>query len=141
MKPNIIPAYAELEYYLRTPSRAELHVLKAKAEMCFRSAAVATGCEVNMSELQSELTNLSCWSVLHLPFLLRWKWSMRETLLTTYCETQLWKICMRTMAKLWAWNSPQMKKSSAMLLVRGQRDKEDSPLQTPGLGLMLVDFG
>lgn len=47
LKPNIIPAYTELEYYLRTPSRAELVVLKEKAERCFRSAAVATGCEVN----------------------------------------------------------------------------------------------
>lgn len=46
MKPNIIPAYTELEYYLRTPSRAELAVLKEKAERCFRSAAEATGCEV-----------------------------------------------------------------------------------------------
>lgn len=46
LKPNIIPDYTELEYYLRTPTRAELSVLKEKAERCFRSAAVATGCEV-----------------------------------------------------------------------------------------------
>ncbi|KAK2856607.1 hypothetical protein Q5P01_005342 [Channa striata] len=39
VKPNIIPAYTELEYYLRTPSRNELPVLKDKAESCFRSAA------------------------------------------------------------------------------------------------------
>lgn len=48
VKPNIIPAYTELEYYLRTPSRSELPVLTAKAEMCFRSAAAATGCEVEV---------------------------------------------------------------------------------------------
>lgn len=46
VKPNIIPAYTELEYYLRTPSRAELVLLKEKAERCFRSAAEATGCKV-----------------------------------------------------------------------------------------------
>lgn len=46
LKPNIIPDYTELEYYLRTPTRAELPVLKEKAERCFRSAAGATGCTV-----------------------------------------------------------------------------------------------
>lgn len=50
VKPNIIPAYTELEYYLRTPSRAELQLLKTKAEMCFRSAAQATGCQVRKSK-------------------------------------------------------------------------------------------
>uniref|UniRef100_A0A3B4ZZ06 Peptidase M20 domain-containing protein 2 n=1 Tax=Stegastes partitus TaxID=144197 RepID=A0A3B4ZZ06_9TELE len=49
VKPNIIPAYTELEYYLRTPSRAELPVLKDKAQKCFRSAALATGCEVRIT--------------------------------------------------------------------------------------------
>ncbi|KAE8278029.1 Peptidase M20 domain-containing protein 2 Aminoacylase-1-like protein 2 [Larimichthys crocea] len=58
VKPNIIPAYAELEYYLRTPSRAELHVLKAKAEMCFRSAAVATGCEVEVEYARNAFDNI-----------------------------------------------------------------------------------
>ncbi|KAL7388264.1 hypothetical protein ABVT39_010388 [Epinephelus coioides] len=57
-KPNIIPAYTELEYYLRTPSRAELSVLKAKAEMCFRSAAVATGCEVEVEYARNAFDNL-----------------------------------------------------------------------------------
>ncbi|KAL7388940.1 hypothetical protein ABVT39_023744 [Epinephelus coioides] len=57
-KPNIIPAYTELEYYLRTPSRAELSVLKAKAEMCFRSAAVATGCEVEVEFARNTYDNI-----------------------------------------------------------------------------------
>lgn len=57
-KPNIIPAYTEMEYYLRTPSRAELSVLKAKAEMCFRSAAVATGCEVEVEYARNAFDNI-----------------------------------------------------------------------------------
>lgn len=55
VKPNIIPDYSQLEYYLRTPSRFELPVLKAKAERCFRSAAVATGCEVRNSSRNTDL--------------------------------------------------------------------------------------
>ncbi|XP_076611604.1 peptidase M20 domain-containing protein 2-like [Chaetodon auriga] len=58
VKPNIIPAYTELEYYLRTPSRAELLVLKEKAEMCFRSAAVATGCEVEVEYAKNAFDNI-----------------------------------------------------------------------------------
>lgn len=46
VKPNIIPAYTELEFYLRTPLVKDLGDLKAKAEACFRAAAVATGCQV-----------------------------------------------------------------------------------------------
>ncbi|CAK6974494.1 xaa-Arg dipeptidase-like [Scomber scombrus] len=57
-KPNIIPSYTELEYYLRTPSRAELPVLKAKAEMCFRSAAMATGCEVEVQFARNQFDNM-----------------------------------------------------------------------------------
>uniref|UniRef100_A0A667YNR2 Peptidase M20 domain-containing protein 2 n=1 Tax=Myripristis murdjan TaxID=586833 RepID=A0A667YNR2_9TELE len=58
VKPNIIPAYTELEYYLRTPSRAELPVIKAKAEMCFRSAAMATGCEVEVEYARNAFDNI-----------------------------------------------------------------------------------
>ncbi|CAL8273142.1 unnamed protein product [Merluccius merluccius] len=49
VKPNIIPAYAEMEYYLRTPLMKELSVLQDKAEACFRAAASATGCQVEIS--------------------------------------------------------------------------------------------
>ncbi|KAG8013334.1 Peptidase M20 domain-containing protein 2 [Nibea albiflora] len=48
VKPNIIPAYTELEFYIRTPQVKDLCDLKAKAEACFRAAAVATGCQVEM---------------------------------------------------------------------------------------------
>ncbi|XP_024147857.1 peptidase M20 domain-containing protein 2 isoform X2 [Oryzias melastigma] len=58
VKPNIIPDYTELEYYLRTPSRTELPVLKAKAESCFRSAAMATGCEVEIEFTKNQYDNI-----------------------------------------------------------------------------------
>lgn len=48
VKPNIIPAYTELEFYLRTPLVKDLRDLEAKAEACFRAAAVATGCQVSL---------------------------------------------------------------------------------------------
>lgn len=47
VKPNIIPDYSELEYYLRTPSHQDLPNIRAKAEACFKAAAMATGCEVS----------------------------------------------------------------------------------------------
>ncbi|XP_039993458.1 peptidase M20 domain-containing protein 2-like [Xiphias gladius] len=49
VKPNIIPAYTELQFYLRTPQSKDLCDLKAKAEACFRAAAVATGCQVEIT--------------------------------------------------------------------------------------------
>uniref|UniRef100_A0A3B4WI09 Peptidase M20 domain-containing protein 2 n=1 Tax=Seriola lalandi dorsalis TaxID=1841481 RepID=A0A3B4WI09_SERLL len=49
VKPNIIPAYTELQFYLRTPLVKDLCDLKAKAEACFRAAAVATGCQVEIT--------------------------------------------------------------------------------------------
>ncbi|XP_040916778.1 peptidase M20 domain-containing protein 2-like [Toxotes jaculatrix] len=48
-KPNVIPAYTELEFYLRTPLVKDLCDLKARAEACFRAAAVATGCQVEIT--------------------------------------------------------------------------------------------
>ncbi|KAG7331298.1 hypothetical protein KOW79_005267 [Hemibagrus wyckioides] len=48
VKPNIIPDYSELEYYLRTPSHQDLPIIQAKAEACFQAAALATGCKVEL---------------------------------------------------------------------------------------------
>ncbi|XP_017546383.1 peptidase M20 domain-containing protein 2-like [Pygocentrus nattereri] len=48
-KPNIIPDYTELEYYMRTPLLKDLSYLKDKVETCFRSAAIATGCQVEIT--------------------------------------------------------------------------------------------
>ncbi|XP_029350179.1 peptidase M20 domain-containing protein 2-like [Echeneis naucrates] len=48
-KPNIIPAYSELAFYLRAPLVKDFCELKLKAEACFRAAAVATGCQVEIT--------------------------------------------------------------------------------------------
>ncbi|XP_060763310.1 peptidase M20 domain-containing protein 2-like [Neoarius graeffei] len=48
VKPNIIPDYTELQYYLRTPSHRDLPNIQAKAEACFQAAALATGCRVEL---------------------------------------------------------------------------------------------
>lgn len=64
LKPNIIPAYTELEYYLRTPTRAELSLLKQKAEACFRAAAVATGCQVQIEFTKNIYSNMLRFSTL-----------------------------------------------------------------------------
>ncbi|XP_028251658.1 peptidase M20 domain-containing protein 2-like [Parambassis ranga] len=58
VKPNIIPAYTELEFYLRTPLLKDLQYLKAKAEACFRAAAVATGCQVEIIYPANSYSNI-----------------------------------------------------------------------------------
>lgn len=61
VKPNIIPAYTELEFYLRTPMRRDLPAIRTKAEMCFRSAAMATGCQVSIKcWVKSTMTTIFC---------------------------------------------------------------------------------
>ncbi|XP_047413459.1 xaa-Arg dipeptidase isoform X2 [Sciurus carolinensis] len=65
VKPNIIPSYSELIYYFRAPSMKELQVLTKKAEDCFRAAAVATGCTVEIKggahDYYNVLPNKSLW--------------------------------------------------------------------------------
>ncbi|XP_013848137.1 peptidase M20 domain-containing protein 2 [Sus scrofa] len=65
VKPNIIPSYSELIYYLRAPSVKELPVLTKKAEDCFRAAALATGCTVEIKagahDYYNVLPNKSLW--------------------------------------------------------------------------------
>ncbi|KAG7460649.1 hypothetical protein MATL_G00201050 [Megalops atlanticus] len=58
VKPNIIPAYSELEFYLRTPMRKDLPAIRSKAEMCFRAAAMATGCQVEVQFAKHEYHNI-----------------------------------------------------------------------------------
>ncbi|XP_056150515.1 xaa-Arg dipeptidase-like [Lampris incognitus] len=58
VKPNIIPAYTELEYFLRTPSRGELPLIKSKVERCLRAAAMATGCEVEVQFARNVFDNM-----------------------------------------------------------------------------------
>lgn len=59
-KPNIIPAYTELDFYMRTPLVVDLRELQAKAEACFKAAAVATGCQVSSSEKSPTGLPLGC---------------------------------------------------------------------------------
>ncbi|KAG8524481.1 Peptidase M20 domain-containing protein 2 [Galemys pyrenaicus] len=65
IKPNIIPSYSELMYYFRAPSMRELPVLTKKAEDCFRAAALATGCTVEIKggthDYYNVLPNKSLW--------------------------------------------------------------------------------
>ncbi|XP_070579510.1 xaa-Arg dipeptidase-like [Ptychodera flava] len=48
-KPNIIPEKTEVEYYLRTPTDAELPELQQKAILCAEGAAKSTGCTMEHS--------------------------------------------------------------------------------------------
>ncbi|XP_006626282.2 xaa-Arg dipeptidase [Lepisosteus oculatus] len=65
VKPNIIPAYSEMVFYLRTPKRWDLPVLREKAERCFRSAACATGCQVELQYAAHEYHNVLPIKTLH----------------------------------------------------------------------------
>ncbi|XP_020654728.3 xaa-Arg dipeptidase [Pogona vitticeps] len=58
VKPNIIPSYAELEFYLRAPSLRELSLLTEKVENCFKAAALATGCEVELKGSANDYYNV-----------------------------------------------------------------------------------
>ena len=44
-KPNIIPDYAQAEFYVRAPHEARLDEMIGRVEDCFAGAAQATGCE------------------------------------------------------------------------------------------------
>ncbi|XP_061846059.1 xaa-Arg dipeptidase isoform X2 [Colius striatus] len=58
VKPNIIPSYTELEFYLRAPSMKDLSVLTEKVENCFKSAALATGCKVEIKGGKNDYYNV-----------------------------------------------------------------------------------
>ncbi|KAM9316971.1 xaa-Arg dipeptidase [Gastrophryne carolinensis] len=58
VKPNIIPSYTELEYYLRAPSRRDLNKLHEQADACFKAAATATGCKVEICPSSHEYYNV-----------------------------------------------------------------------------------
>ncbi|XP_069829664.1 xaa-Arg dipeptidase [Dendropsophus ebraccatus] len=58
VKPNIIPSYTELEFYLRAPSRRELAELQEKAGACFNAAALATACKVELCSLSHDYHNV-----------------------------------------------------------------------------------
>ncbi|NWI18243.1 P20D2 protein, partial [Crypturellus soui] len=58
VKPNIIPSYTEMEYYLRAPSVKDLSLLTEKVENCFKAAAVATGCKVEIKGSEHDYYNV-----------------------------------------------------------------------------------
>ncbi|XP_021247051.1 peptidase M20 domain-containing protein 2 [Numida meleagris] len=58
VKPNIIPSYTELEFYVRAPSMKDLSVLTEKVENCFKAAALATGCKVEIKGGKNDYYNV-----------------------------------------------------------------------------------
>jgi amidohydrolase len=47
-KPNIVPKYAAMNWYVRSDTLETLKPLQQRVEQCFRGAAQATGCEVDI---------------------------------------------------------------------------------------------
>lgn len=47
-RPNVIPGTAVLEYYARAETAAELDILCGRVENCFKAAALATDCGVEV---------------------------------------------------------------------------------------------
>lgn len=47
-KPNIVPKYAEMNWYVRSDTLETLAPLKKRVEDCFRGAALATGCTIDL---------------------------------------------------------------------------------------------
>lgn len=58
VKPNIIPSYSELQFYLRAPSRKDLAELQEKASACFNAAATATACKVELCSSSHDYYNV-----------------------------------------------------------------------------------
>ena len=49
-RPNIIPDYTKLEFYLRSDTIQDLKILKEKTYQCLHGAAQSTGCSVKIQE-------------------------------------------------------------------------------------------
>lgn len=47
-KPNIVPKYSRMNWYVRSDTLETLAPLKERVEACFRGAALATGCAVDL---------------------------------------------------------------------------------------------
>ncbi|XP_059156032.1 peptidase M20 domain-containing protein 2-like [Physella acuta] len=52
VKANIVPDLTEMEYFIRAENRRELDVVALKVTKCFESAAIATGCTVEIDDSQ-----------------------------------------------------------------------------------------
>jgi len=57
--PAIIPAHAKLLFYMRTPHKQELVELEERVFNCFRAAATATGCVVDIKLRSPKFDHLS----------------------------------------------------------------------------------
>ena len=67
-KPNIVPAVAETNWYVRSPTLARLEVLKGRLADCLRSGASAAGVDVELlwadycfAEVRSNRTLVELW--------------------------------------------------------------------------------
>ncbi|XP_041043872.1 peptidase M20 domain-containing protein 2-like isoform X1 [Carcharodon carcharias] len=58
VKPNIIPSYSELLFYLRTSKYKDLCILCEKATQCFKAAGLATGCQVELEFAKNVFYNV-----------------------------------------------------------------------------------
>ncbi|SPQ21360.1 f09478f6-4275-4ddc-9ff3-a28dc6fad3a9 [Thermothielavioides terrestris] len=52
-RPNVTPADCEVEYYVRSATRAGAAALWERVKKCFEGAAIATGCRVEFERLNS----------------------------------------------------------------------------------------
>ena len=57
-KPNIIPEKSTLEYMVRAPDRIDLKLLVSRVRACFEAAAMATGCQVEITNTAPSYDNL-----------------------------------------------------------------------------------
>ncbi|KZO92689.1 amidohydrolase [Calocera viscosa TUFC12733] len=48
--PNVVPDYAKMSYYVRTPRYQELNEIMPKIKNCLKAGALATSCEIQLSE-------------------------------------------------------------------------------------------
>ncbi|XP_063299638.1 xaa-Arg dipeptidase [Pelobates fuscus] len=58
VKPNIIPSYSELEFSVRASTRRDLVILQDKINACFKAAADATGCRMELSPISHTYYNV-----------------------------------------------------------------------------------
>lgn len=57
-KPNIIPEKSSMEYMIRAPDRIDLKLLVSRVRTCFEAAAMATGCQVEITNTAPSYDNL-----------------------------------------------------------------------------------
>ncbi len=71
-KPNIIPDFAQAEFYVRAPHEARLNDTISRVEQCFAGAAQAAGCEWSVTWGDSRYSNMASNGPLGEAFGQRW---------------------------------------------------------------------